>query len=274
VIEIVMMMRKPQVTLYLSCSSPIASLALSTKNSVSTGDSLSTKNSVCDFIENTQSNQHSDFIHQALALLMKRNQMSLNQISHLVVDQGPGSFTGVRVGVTVAKTLGYSLNIRLYTLSSLHALKKKQDPSSSLYALNGFRNSLYVLKPGEETVTLMSLTEFDGFLRDYKKQESTSSIPLTLIGDALHFYKNSLSLEALDAITESVFRYPHALFMKDLFEDQFEGQLEGQPEEQFQEQHSYKNSFFQETQWFELNPFYLRLSSAEELRLEKALPNL
>ena len=42
--------------------------------------------------------------------------------SSIIVVNGPGSFTGVRLGVTIAKTLAYTLNIPIRTISSLECL--------------------------------------------------------------------------------------------------------------------------------------------------------
>ena len=49
----------------------------------------------------------------------KQVEMDINDTDNIVVANGPGSFTGVRIGVTVAKTLAYSLNCKIYTVSEL-----------------------------------------------------------------------------------------------------------------------------------------------------------
>lgn len=41
------------------------------------------------------------------------------KLDEIIVVNGPGSFTGVRLGVTIAKTLSYTLNIPIKTISSL-----------------------------------------------------------------------------------------------------------------------------------------------------------
>lgn len=48
--------------------------------------------------------------------------ISKNKIDEIYVVNGPGSFTGIRVGVTIAKVLAWSLNIRIYVVSSLELL--------------------------------------------------------------------------------------------------------------------------------------------------------
>ncbi len=62
-------------------------------------------------------------------LLMSRIDEVFRQLGYdpsvlyaVVVNKGPGSYTGLRVGITVAKTLAYSLNIPVYSYSSLEAM--------------------------------------------------------------------------------------------------------------------------------------------------------
>ena len=45
-----------------------------------------------------------------------------NDIDKILVVNGPGSFTGIRIGVTIAKTFAYSLNKEITTISSLQAM--------------------------------------------------------------------------------------------------------------------------------------------------------
>lgn len=61
-----------------------------------------------------------DTIDQSADLLMaingilKQAKLSLKDLQAIVVNSGPGSFTGVRVGVTVANTLAWLLDIPVY----------------------------------------------------------------------------------------------------------------------------------------------------------------
>jgi tRNA threonylcarbamoyl adenosine modification protein YeaZ len=43
--------------------------------------------------------------------ILKKNKLSFNDLTGIEVNPGPGSFTGTRVGVSVANALGYALNL-------------------------------------------------------------------------------------------------------------------------------------------------------------------
>ncbi len=63
-----------------------------------------------------------NFSEKLLPLLKEmtdRNHISLNNLHKIFVTVGPGSFTGIRIGVTVCKTLGFALKKRIVPISSL-----------------------------------------------------------------------------------------------------------------------------------------------------------
>lgn len=53
---------------------------------------------------------------------LKENKLTLNDIDKIFVVNGPGSFTGIRVGVTVAKTIAWALKKDIIPLSSLELM--------------------------------------------------------------------------------------------------------------------------------------------------------
>lgn len=53
---------------------------------------------------------------------LKENNLTLNNIDKIFVVNGPGSFTGIRVGVTVAKTIAWALKKDIIPLSSLELM--------------------------------------------------------------------------------------------------------------------------------------------------------
>lgn len=52
----------------------------------------------------------------------KSSNLTINNVDKIFVINGPGSFTGIRVGVTIAKTISYCLNIPLIVLSELELM--------------------------------------------------------------------------------------------------------------------------------------------------------
>ncbi len=55
--------------------------------------------------------QLAETMHTKIAELFKRNAKALSNLQGIVCYQGPGSFTGLRIGLTVANTLAYSYGL-------------------------------------------------------------------------------------------------------------------------------------------------------------------
>lgn len=70
----------------------------------------------------TTSVNHSLRAMPAIEEAFKRAKMMPADIDQIVVAEGPGSYTGVRIGVTIAKTLAWTLNKPLVGVSSLQSL--------------------------------------------------------------------------------------------------------------------------------------------------------
>ncbi|MGE7663725.1 tRNA (adenosine(37)-N6)-threonylcarbamoyltransferase complex dimerization subunit type 1 TsaB [Peribacillus sp. NPDC097197] len=65
---------------------------------------------------------HSVRVMPAIESLLKDCDTSPKELTKIVVAKGPGSYTGVRIGVTIAKTLAWTLNVPLSAVSSLEVL--------------------------------------------------------------------------------------------------------------------------------------------------------
>lgn len=68
---------------------------------------------------------HNDLSSKTLPLIknsLDELGISIKDLDEIYVVNGPGSFTGIRVGVTIAKTIAWALNIKIYSISELELL--------------------------------------------------------------------------------------------------------------------------------------------------------
>lgn len=73
-------------------------------------------------IQTTVNKTHSKTLMPAIDYLMKSIGLTPADLDRIAVAQGPGSYTGLRIGVTTAKTLASTLSIELAGVSSLKAI--------------------------------------------------------------------------------------------------------------------------------------------------------
>lgn len=90
---------------------------------------------------------HSAICMPTLVRLMNEVNLRPNDLNDIVVVNGPGSFTGERLGVTIAKTLAYTLNIPIRVISSLEitlaSISLKDDTYIVVKEKNGYFLALF-----------------------------------------------------------------------------------------------------------------------------------
>ena len=99
--------------------------------------------------------------------ILKRNNVDKKELDGIVVGMGPGSYTGVRIGVTIAKTIAYALKIKLYAKSSLSLLKHQEFPTICVFNARSGRSYFGVYR-GKEVLEKDTVLENDKVL-DYIK---------------------------------------------------------------------------------------------------------
>ena len=97
-------------------------------------------------VEYRQYKPFSETIIYELDLLLKKFEIPKKEIASVVINKGPGGYTGLRVGITTAKVLAYALNIPLYAYTSLDAMyySYKNCNAKILTAINAGKNEAYI----------------------------------------------------------------------------------------------------------------------------------
>jgi len=109
---------------------------------------LSENGKLIDCIENDAENYiHGEYLTVFIEEILSKNQLLPNQLAGVSFSSGPGSYTGLRIGLSVAKGLCFALSIPLISVSTLKVLAlsgKEKYPNSTLVPmLDARRNEVY-----------------------------------------------------------------------------------------------------------------------------------
>ncbi len=77
---------------------------------------------------------------------LEKANINANQISKIFAVNGPGSFTGIRVGLTVAKTMAWSLKIPVIPISSLEVIASATPFAENIALIDARRGYVYAGK--------------------------------------------------------------------------------------------------------------------------------
>lgn len=147
-------------------------------------------------LNNEEEKTHSQKLMPMIDEAFQKAKLSLDDIELIVCCLGPGSFTGVRIGISTAKAFADSKNIPVVGVNSLEMLAHSLDSEGKICAIidAGHENAYigyYELKRGEngklqviqEELTFLNLTEEK--LKQIQKQYKIANFPKDDLGITL-----------------------------------------------------------------------------------------
>lgn len=77
---------------------------------------------VIELFESTKKNSHAEVVAVFIDQILKKTDLKSSDLSAIAVSKGPGSYTGLRIGVSTAKGLCYAINKPLIAVNTLHSM--------------------------------------------------------------------------------------------------------------------------------------------------------
>ena len=135
---------------------------------------------------------HSETLMPIIKSSLESLNITLNDFDLIVCDKGPGSFTGIRIGVATAKAFSDSLNIQSIGISSLETLAYNIKNDGIICSLiDAKNNNVYVgvyEKINENYILRRNLSteNIENLLNEFKDSEYS----VTFVGDGAINYKS------------------------------------------------------------------------------------
>jgi tRNA threonylcarbamoyladenosine biosynthesis protein TsaB len=159
-----------------------------------------------------------------LERLLERRGRKVDEIACFAAASGPGSFTGVRVGLACVKGLAEALGRKVVTVSNLEALSCFGSAPRRAVVLDARRGEIYgaLYGPAEEVISEPVVTRFPAWLETLPAGEiefvSTDFAPFLPALQATRF-ENSKITTAPRALAAAVGRIAHRRFLASLARD-------------------------------------------------------
>ncbi|UGS23308.1 tRNA (adenosine(37)-N6)-threonylcarbamoyltransferase complex dimerization subunit type 1 TsaB [Flavobacterium channae] len=181
-----------------------------------------------------QNFSHAEKLHVFIEALLAENNLQFKDLSAVAVSQGPGSYTGLRIGVSSAKGFCYALNIPLIAIDTLQLLAKQiKVESGIIIPMIDARRMEVFTAIYDKDYNLIRKTEAE-IIDENSYQEINENIHL--VGDGTEKFKMTLINEKFKFHSDVVF--PSSKEMSELSFDK------------------YKKSDFVDVAYFE--PYYLK----------------
>lgn len=139
--------------------------------------------------------QHSVILMPMVDNLLKSLQLTINDIDGYVVSKGPGSFTGLRIGMSMIKGLSQGTNKPFISVSSLDALAYNMAYTGGIICpiLDALRDNVYTAFYSFKNDNLTKLTDYMAIhIDELVEMLKQYDCPITFLGDAAYKFEDRL----------------------------------------------------------------------------------
>jgi tRNA threonylcarbamoyladenosine biosynthesis protein TsaB len=143
---------------------------------------------------------HAEIVLPLIQSILTKARVAVAQLSGIAISIGPGSFTGLRVGLATAKGIAYASGLPLVGVSTLHATAARVPNFDGMICslLDARKNEVYFALFRHDGQDLKRLTEdamtsIDGALDQLRNSHRASGSSLLFIGDGARTYEKFLT---------------------------------------------------------------------------------
>jgi len=132
-----------------------------------------TKEKVIDFVQYEAWQRQSENMIPEINNLMEKNHIKKEDIEGIIVTIGPGSYTGIRIALTIAKIMSLALGCKVYPISSLWAMADFTKPSIALINARSERSYIGVFDKDKVILNDQIMTNEDAikYINEHKDFE-------------------------------------------------------------------------------------------------------
>lgn len=168
-------------------------------------------------IESSETNYHSAYLISGIRDILKSRNIQIKDIDVIGVNTGPGSFTGIRAGITVARIFAQQTNIKTVGINSLKILSKLNITEKPVIVMTDARkNKVYYAKFNKsETIFSPCLKEKD------KIEDLVSSDVFVITDESICKYLREKNIFTLDfnSVDNNLGRYLYELVSENITAD-------------------------------------------------------
>lgn len=151
---------------------------------------------ICEYTINTKKT-HSQKLMPMIESMLKISDVNINDMDMIAVCEGPGSFTGLRIGMATAKAISHVNNLPIVGVNSVEILAGNMNLCDKKICsiLDAQKTQVYMGKYKFENNELIELKSVDVVEIDELIEElSNSSEEWILVGEAVYKYENKLKV--------------------------------------------------------------------------------